>query len=254
MPNRDSDLQELARLEARLAELEVERRSVEARIARLRAGRAVAAGPSIAVAPVAAPSAASPSTPAEKVALFRQLFRGRDDVFPLSWSNARRGTKGYSPACSNEWRRGLCEKPRVKCGQCPHQAFRRVTDQEVLDHLQGRQVMGVYPLLQDERCHLLAVDFDKDGWRDDVLAFAETCCAVGVPAAIERSRSGNGAHAWFFFEAAVPALLARRVGCYLLTETMTRRPALGMASYDRLFPNQDTMPKGGFGNLIALPL
>lgn len=254
MSNRDSDLQELARLEARLEELGEERRSVEARIARLRADRASAAGPSISVAPLPAPSAASPSTPGEKVALFRSLFRGRDDVFPLAWSNARKGTKGYSPACSNEWHRGLCEKPRVKCGQCPHQAFRRVTDQEVLDHLQGRQVMGVYPLLQDERCHLLAVDFDKDGWRDDVLAFAETCRSIGVPASIERSRSGNGAHAWFFFEAAVPALLARRVGCYLLTETMTRRPALGMASYDRLFPNQDTMPKGGFGNLIALPL
>jgi superfamily II DNA or RNA helicase len=114
--------------------------------------------------------------------------------------------------------------------------------------------MGVYPLLMDERCHLVAVDFDKEGWREDVLAFSETCRAVGVPAAIERSRSGNGAHAWLFFEAAVPALQARRLGCYLLTETMTRRPALGMTSYDRLFPNQDTMPKGGFGNLIALPL
>lgn len=250
---RDAARQELARLEARLAELGEEQRSVEAGIARLR-DEIASAGPAVAVAPPPTIIANRPAAPLEKVALFRSLFRGRDDVFPLSWSNPRKGTKGYSPACSNEWQRGICEKPRVKCGQCPHQAFRPVSDQEVLDHLQGRQVMGVYPLLQDERCHLLAVDFDKEGWREDVLAFSETCRAIGVPAAIERSRSGNGAHAWFFFDAAVPALQARRLGCYLLTETMARRPALGMASYDRLFPNQDTMPKGGFGNLIALPL
>lgn len=243
---------ELARLERRLAELEEERQSLEARIARLR--DEFAAGPAIVVAPRQAGRATSPATPHEKLGLFRSLFRGREDVFPLYWSNPRKGTKGYSPACSNEWRRGICEKPRVKCGQCPHQAFQPVADQVVLDHLQGRHVIGVYPLLKDERCHLLAVDFDKERWRDDVLAFAGVCRTIGVPAVIERSRSGNGAHAWFFFEAAVPALLARRLGCYLLTETMTRHPALGMASYDRLFPNQDTMPKGGFGNLIALPL
>lgn len=253
MDLRDKARQELARLEARLEELGEEQRTVAARIAQLRDELATA-GPAITVAPPPPGSAPKPSTPHEKVALFRDLFRGRDDVFPLFWSNPRKGTKGYSPACSNEWQRGICEKPRVKCGQCPHQAFRSVTDQEVLDHLQGRQVMGVYPLLQDERCHLLAVDFDKEGWREDVLAFSDTCRAIGVPAAVERSRSGNGAHAWFFFEAAVPAIQARRLGCYLLTETMARRPALGMASYDRLFPNQDTMPKGGFGNLIALPL
>ncbi len=254
MGPQDSFKQELARLEARLAKLEEERRSVEAQIARLRDELAASPGPPIAVAPPPTRRATTPAAPHEKVALFRSLFRGRDDVFPLSWSNPRKGTKGYSPACSNEWRRGLCEKPRVKCGQCPHQAFRPVSDQVVLDHLQGRHVMGVYPLLQDERCHLLAIDFDKEGWRDDVLAFAGTCRAIGVPAVLERSRSGNGAHAWFFFDAAVPAHLARRLGCCLLTETMTRRPTLGMASYDRLFPNQDTMPKGGFGNLIALPL
>jgi superfamily II DNA or RNA helicase len=253
MDLRDKARQELARLEARIGELAEERRALDARIAQVRQELA-AAGPAVAVPAPPPCTSPRPTTPLEKVALFRSLFRGRDDVFPLFWSNARKGTKGYSPACSNEWRHGLCEKPRVKCGQCPHQAFRPVSDQEVLDHLQGRQVMGVYPLLMDERCHLVAVDFDKEGWREDVLAFSETCRAVGVPAAIERSRSGNGAHAWLFFEAAVPALQARRLGCYLLTETMTRRPALGMTSYDRLFPNQDTMPKGGFGNLIALPL
>jgi superfamily II DNA or RNA helicase len=129
-----------------------------------------------------------------------------------------------------------------------------VADQVVLDHLQGRHVMGVYPLLADETCWFLVADFDKNSWKEDVAAFNETCDTIGVPVAIERSRSGNGAHAWFFFAAPVPANVARRLGCYLITETMSRRHQLSMISYDRLFPNQDTMPRGGFGNLIALPL
>jgi hypothetical protein len=123
----------------------------------------------------------------------------------------------------------------------------------VLDHLQGRHVMGVYPLLADDTCWLLAVDFDKASWQDDVGAFVETCGAAGVPVAVERSRSGNGAHAWFFFAAPIAASEARKMGCYLLTETMARRHQLSMESYDRLCPNQDTLPRGGFGNLIALP-
>jgi len=115
-------------------------------------------------------------------------------------------------------------------------------------------VMGVYPLLEDETCWFLAVDFDKGTWRLDVLAFLATCRQAGVPAAVERSRSGNGAHVWFFFAEPVPAVTARRMGCSLITDTMSRRHELGMDSYDRLFPSQDKMPRGGFGNLIALPL
>ncbi len=200
------------------------------------------------------PEPARPETSAEKVTLFRQLFRGRDDLYPKLWTNTTTGRKGYAPACANEWVRGICEKPRVKCGECPHQAFLPVTDQVVQDHLQGRHVVGVYLLLTDETCWLVAVDFDKRSWTDDVLAFAETCRMIGVPAAVERSRSGQGAHAWFFFAAPVCATAARKMACYLLTETMSRRHQLGMESYDRLFPNQDTLPRGGFGNLIALPL
>ncbi|GAB4238316.1 MAG: hypothetical protein OHK0028_15850 [Deltaproteobacteria bacterium] len=195
-----------------------------------------------------------PSTSAEKVALFRSLFRGREDVFPRLWEKPKTGRKGYSPVCSNEWVRGICEKPRVKCGKCSHRAFLPVTDQVVLDHLQGRHIIGVYPLLPDETCFFLAADFDGPSWQEDVAAFAETCRKKGIPLAIERSRSGKGAHAWFFFSGTVAALIARQFGCYLLTETMSQRHQLGMASYDRLFPNQDTMPAGGFGNLIALPL
>ena len=196
----------------------------------------------------------APVTSAEKVALFRSLFRGREDIYPKFWSNARTGRKGYAPACANEWVHGVCEKPRVKCGECPHQAFLPVEDQVILDHLQGRHVVGVYPLLTDETCWFLAADFDKTSWADDVAAFVETCRQTDLPAAVERSRSGNGAHVWFFFAAPVAAATARKMGCYLITETMARRHQLSMESYDRLFPNQDTLPRGGFGNLIALPL
>lgn len=196
----------------------------------------------------------APDTPAGKVALFKSLFRGRDDVFPKLWTNTRTKRSGYAPACGNEWVHGICEKPRVRCGECTHQAFTALDDQAVLDHLQGRAVIGVYPMLRDETCWLLAADFDGDAWQDDTRVFLETCRRFAVPAALERSRSGNGAHVWIFFATAIPAVLARQLGCLLITEAMTHRHELGMRSYDRLFPSQDTMPKGGFGNLIALPL
>lgn len=150
--------------------------------------------------------------------------------------------------------RGVCEKPRVKCGDCPNQAFIPVSDRAVVDHLQGRHVVGVYPMLEDGRCWLLAADFDRQCWAEDVAAFVDTCRAMGVAVAVERSRSGEGAHVWFFFAAPILASTARKMGCYLITETMARRHELSLESYDRLFPNQDTLPRGGFGNLIALPL
>jgi len=154
----------------------------------------------------------------------------------------------------------VCGKPRIKCAECPNRRFLPVTDDVIRWHLSGCDpedqpfVAGVYPLLQDETCFFLAVDFDKAGWHDDATAFLDTCRHLNLPAALERSRSGRGAHVWFFFDEAIPAALARRLGSHVLTETMERRPDVGLDSYDRLFPNQDTMPQGGFGNLIALPL
>lgn len=245
---------ELARLEARLSALDAERAVVSEQITAARRELAAADAVTISVPPLRPSTTPVPTTHAAKVALFASLFRGRDDVFPRFWTNERKGTKGWAPYCSNEWKRPLCQKSKVKCGECAHEAFVAVTAEVIQGHLQGRHVIGVYPLLRDERCHLLAIDFDKGSWADDVGAFAETCRAVGIPTAVERSRSGNGAHAWFFFDEPISAAIARRLGCYLLTETMSRRPELGMDSYDRLFPNQDTMPRGGFGNLIALPL
>ena len=200
------------------------------------------------------------SSPQVKIGLFRSLFRGRDDVYPRRFESRKTGRSGYAPACANEWVRGVCEKPRIKCAECPNRRFLPVTDDVIRWHLSGCDpegqpfVAGVYPLLQDETCFFLAVDFDKAGWRDDAAAFLETCRHLNLPAALERSRSGRGAHVWFFFDEAIPAALARRLGSHVLTETMDRRPDIGLDSYDRLFPNQDTMPQGGFGNLIALPL
>jgi len=198
------------------------------------------------------------SAPAEKIHLFRSLFRGREDVFPRRFESRNRA--GYTPACRNEWVRGICDKPRVKCANCPHRSFLPLTDEVVHQHLtghdaQGRSfVIGLYPMMADETCYLLAVDLDGEGWRDDASALRETCRILGIPVALERSRSGQGGHLWFFFEEALPASLARKLGSHVLTETMERRPDLGFRSYDRLFPNQDTLAKGGFGNLIALPM
>ena len=196
----------------------------------------------------------------EKIALYRSLFRGRDDIYPRRFQNLRSGRVGYAPACANEWVRGICEKPRVKCADCAHRAFLPLTDEVIRWHLSGKDargsdfVAGVYPLLADETCYFLVMDFDKDSWQDDVLAVMRTCRRLEIPAVLERSRSGNGGHIWIFFAEALPASLARKLGTSVLTETMEQRPDLGLASYDRLFPNQDTLPKGGFGNLIALPL
>ncbi|MEO8428318.1 MAG: DEAD/DEAH box helicase family protein [Verrucomicrobiota bacterium] len=206
------------------------------------------------------PTVTKDSPPTDKIQLFRSLFRGREDVYPRRFESRKTGRTGYAPACGNEWVRGVCEKPRIKCADCPNRRFLQITDEVICWHLsgldtQGRDfVMGVYPMLRDETCFFLAVDFDRESWQQDVEVFLETCNEIGVSAALERSRSGNGAHVWFFFEEAIPASLARKLGSHILTETMERRPEIGLNSYDRLFPNQDTLPKGGFGNLIALPL
>ena len=195
-----------------------------------------------------------PRTPSEKVALFRQLFRGRADVYPTRFISKKTGRAGYAPACANKFVDGLCELPKVKCGDCRNQAFYPADAFAITAHLKGQQVMGVYAMLVDETCWFVAVDFDKGSWADDARAFTTTARKYGLPAVVERSRSGNGAHVWFFFSAPIAASIARQMACHLLTETMTDRPELGMDSYDRLFPSQDTMPRGGFGNLIALPL
>lgn len=193
-------------------------------------------------------------SPAEKVALFRRLFRGRTDIYPVRWESKTSGKSGYAPACANEWRPGVCEKPRIKCSDCGHRLLIPLSDAVIYDHLTGKHTIGVYPLLADDICHFLALDFDEAEWREDARAFVQSCRELGVPVALEISRSGNGAHAWIFFAGSVYARDARRMGTAIISHTCARTRQLKLTSYDRLFPNQDSMPRGGFGNLIALPL
>jgi hypothetical protein len=189
----------------------------------------------------------------QKLVIFRGIFRGREDVYPVRWTG-KAGTSGYAPECSNKFVRPLCDIEHVRCRACRNRAYRPVTDEAILGHLKGRHVMGIYPLLPDDTCWFLAIDFDEKQWQRDIGAARDTCRTLGIPSYVERSRSGNGGHLWFSFDQAILASEARKLGTYVLTETMRQYPNLSFSSYDRFFPSQDTMPKGGFGNLIALPL
>ena len=190
----------------------------------------------------------------EKIAIFRRLFKGRSDLYPVRWESRTSGKSGYAPACGNEWKPGICEKPRIKCADCPHRLFLPLTDQVIFDHLAGEHTIGLYPLLRDDTCHFLAVDLDEAEWRDDARSLMQSCHELNIPAALEVSRSGKGAHLWIFFSYAIPARTGRQLGSAIISYTCSQLRQLKLSSYDRLFPNQDTLPKGGFGNLIALPL
>lgn len=152
----------------------------------------------------------------KKISLFRSLFRGRQDVYAKRWYSEKLGRGGYSPACSNEWRKGVCNKSRWKCKDCPHRMLTLLQDAAIYAHLGGkdplgRDVIGIYPLLEDDTTYFLAFDFDKDGWVEDAACLRAVCNEVGLPIAVERSRSGNGAHAWLFFEGCVAAYKARKL-------------------------------------------
>lgn len=188
----------------------------------------------------------------EKIKIFMEVFKGRTDLYAKRWTSNKTGKSGYSPVCKNEFSIYKCDKPRMKCSECPYRELLPLTDDIILKHLKGEITIGIYPLLPGDLCNFLAIDFDKKTYENDVSAFWSICDELDIPVYVERSRSGNGAHVWIFFEESISARIARKMGNILLTKTM-EKASLELDSYDRLFPNQDTMPKGGFGNLIALP-
>jgi len=190
---------------------------------------------------------------ADKISLFRRLFRGRIDVYPQRWESTK-GRSGYSPVCTNEWKKGICLKPKIKCGDCSNRTLQPINDHVIYNHLAGKCTIGVYPLLTDNYCYFLAIDFDDASWRKDTKALMQTCNELAIPSSVEISRSGKGAHIWIFFAVPVSARDARHLGAALISRTCDRTHQLSLESYDRLFPNQDILPNGGFGNLIALPL
>ena len=199
----------------------------------------------------------------EKVELFQSLFKGREDVFAKRWYSNSTKQSGYQPVCKREWNRDYCDKRKYKCVECPNRLFASLSYEHIYNHLagkdgMGRDVIGVYPILKDNTCCFLCTDFDDKsceyGYRNDVLAFADVCKEWNVPCSIERSRSGNGAHVWIFFDTPITAIKARKLGKSILKEAMNKDARLSFHTYDRFFPNQDTLPEGGLGNLVALPL
>ena len=205
------------------------------------------------------------SSPQEKINLFKSLFSGRQDVFALRWFNAKTNKSGYSPVCGNKWLSGKCDLKKYSCATCPYKLSVALTDNYIYNHLAGkdelcRDVIGLYPLMDGNLCKFLAMDFDSHSstnqtvWKDNMLAVHKTFSDVGINSYIEISRSGNGGHLWIFFEETIPARLARNLGTAIIKAAMQKRHSIPFESFDRFFPNQDEIPKGGYGNLIALPL
>ena len=199
----------------------------------------------------------------EKVNLFRNVFKGREDVFARRWYSTTTHKSGYQPVCEREWNREFCDKRKFKCPECPNRKFAPISYNDIFNHLAGkdqygRDVVGFYVVMQDDTCHFLCADFDdkncEHGYQKDVLAFVGVCNEWSIPYYIERSRSGYGAHVWVFFDNPIAASKARRLGNVIMTEAMQKDARLSFKSYDRFFPNQDNLPEGGFGNLVALPM
>jgi len=242
-----SDDPRIEQLRASLAKMRVQASMLEEQIARLEKKGQMEL-------PSSAVTQESPRSPEEKVRLFLEFFGTRRSVYPKRWENGKSGKSGYAPACDNEWRAGVCRKPQIKCTECRHQKFPPLDEAAVEAHLRGIHTLGVYAITEENACRFVAADFDGERWKENIAAYREAGSRAGVPIAVERSRSGKGGHAWIFFSEPVPAVLARKLGAILLAKASAVRPTIGLETFDRFFPNQDELPPGGFGNLIALPL
>ncbi len=199
------------------------------------------------------------SSPEKKIELFMNLFRGRQDIFALRWENEKTKQSGYSPVCKNKWNKAKCDMKKYPCKVCPYKELEILSEKYIYNHLAGKDdschdVIGLYPLLKDDTCFFLALDFDEKTWINDIMSVKQICNKYEIPASIEISRSGNGAHLWIFFSEAITAAKARNLGTLILHSSMNINHSLKLSSFDRMFPNQDFLPKGGYGNLIALPL
>jgi len=234
-------------IETELKELSTRRKALLSELRTLRGNRNVE---KIYGAPL---ERADISTANGRIDLFLRLFRCRKDIYPRFWEN-KAGKKGYSPVCTNEWISGICEKPKIKCSNCNYPAFSEFNESVAKAHLQGQDTIGTYAITPNNKCVFLVADFDKKEWEKDSLAYKESASSIGIEVALERSKSGNGAHAWIFFDSEVSAHSARQLGSLIVVLASLNRSNISLASFDRFFPNQDVIPKGGFGNLVALPL
>jgi superfamily II DNA or RNA helicase len=187
----------------------------------------------------------------EKISIFRNLFKGREDVFAKYWVSRRTGKKGYSPVCKNEWIPHICRKP---CEKCANKEYIPLDDLWIEKHLRGDIIIGIYPIQLDDRVNFLAFDFDKGNWLEDSIILLKFCQSIGLPAHLERSKSGNGAHLWIFFSQSISAAKIREFGFMLLEKAGIVGISGDKSGFDRIFPNQDFLQEGGLGNLIALPL
>jgi len=194
-------------------------------------------------------------TPQEKIKIFQDLFKGREDVFAVYWEKVDKSANGYTPVCLNEWKNSICYKlQRKKCKDCQNAKYASFNESYIENHLRGNKIYGIYPLLNDNTSFFIAADFDGKNWDKDVLKFYKKCKKHNLPVYIERSRSGKGCHAWMFFDSNYPAYKSRNIMINILKEAKIIDQFEKEDSFDRLFPNQDILSGKGYGNLIALPL
>lgn len=192
-----------------------------------------------------------------KISIFKALFVGKSDVIAKQYKYKNEDKIGYTPYCRNDWKYGVCPKKKGRsnglCKGCKAKSFVSYSDAIIKKHLKGEITLGIYPMLDGDKASFLVIDFDKKNWQKEVLVIAKLCSELEIPYAVERSRSGNGAHLWFFFKESHKAYDIRQFGFSILNQGMQKEDIIDFTSYDRLFPNQDFVEKDGFGNLIALP-